>query len=261
MRDRSSGYAVMTNTDLLNRINPARLLVPGLVGGAALGTIIVALRMQNGPGTMGLGFADFVGIWTLMMAAMMLPAISRGIPSSTGAHTPPPLPMQAAAFATGYVFVWVAAGVVAFPAAVLTGWLSDRHAAIATGTAIVVCAVCAAYQISPLRRYCLAQCERTHIGRPTTNDRRASRFRRGITHGGWCLACMWANTLVLLAFGLMNIAAMSALAALIYVERNPRQGTWINYAVAVVILVCGIVIVVYPPFASGLHQAPTMTMR
>ena len=260
MTDRSSGYAVMTNIERLNRINTARLVVPVLGGCAALATIIVALRMQNGPGTMGLGFVDFVGIWTLMMAAMMLPALSRGVPSSAGALTPPG-PMEAAAFATGYLSFWAVAGVVAFPAAVLAGWLSDRHAAIATSTAVVLCAVCAAYQVSPLRRHCLTHRLRTHLARSDTNHPRASQFRRGITHGGWCAACTWANMLVLLAFGLMNIAAMSTLAAVVYVEGSLRRSTWINYSAAVAILVCGIVIVVYPPFASGLHHATTMTMR
>ena len=45
---------------------------------AWVGTLVWAADMGMGaePGTMGLGLAGFVLIWTLMMAAMMLPAIA-----------------------------------------------------------------------------------------------------------------------------------------------------------------------------------------
>ena len=49
-----------------------------LVAAAAawLATLAIATDMEVMPGTMGLGLAAFLGAWTLMMAAMMLPSIT-----------------------------------------------------------------------------------------------------------------------------------------------------------------------------------------
>ena len=44
--------------------------------GAWAATIVVAQEMAGMTGTMGLGPAAFVAVWTLMMAAMMLPSIA-----------------------------------------------------------------------------------------------------------------------------------------------------------------------------------------
>ena len=49
-----------------------------LVAAAAawLATLAIATGMEVMPGTMGLSLAAFLGAWTLMMAAMMLPSIT-----------------------------------------------------------------------------------------------------------------------------------------------------------------------------------------
>src|SRR6186713_870457 len=95
------------------------IVLLALAGVAWIATIvwILALDMSLGAGTMGLSIGEFVVMWTLMMAAMMLPAISplvtmyaRSVQGSASALT---------AFGAGYLVVWAATGVVAY---VLT-WL------------------------------------------------------------------------------------------------------------------------------------------
>ena len=39
-------------------------------------TIMLARSMGNGPGTMGLALLPFLGLWVVMMAAMMLPSVA-----------------------------------------------------------------------------------------------------------------------------------------------------------------------------------------
>ena len=82
-----------------------------LAGVAWLATIvwIAALDMSLEAGTMGLSIGEFVVMWTLMMAAMMLPAVSplvsmyaRSVRGSASALT---------AFGAGYLLVWAATGV------------------------------------------------------------------------------------------------------------------------------------------------------
>src|SRR4051795_8642144 len=43
---------------------------------AWLVTIVYTVDMPAAPGTMGLDVVQFVGLWTVMMAAMMLPSVS-----------------------------------------------------------------------------------------------------------------------------------------------------------------------------------------
>jgi predicted metal-binding membrane protein len=100
---------------------------------------IAALDMALEAGTMGLSIGEFVVMWTLMMAAMMLPAVSplvsmyaRSVRGSSSALT---------AFGAGYLLVWASTGVVAY---VLT-WLfrelaeesTDAAHAVAVGTFLV----------------------------------------------------------------------------------------------------------------------------
>jgi len=47
-----------------------------LAAGAWAATVTIARGMSGMTGTMGLGLAAFVAIWTLMMAAMMLPSVA-----------------------------------------------------------------------------------------------------------------------------------------------------------------------------------------
>jgi len=44
-------------------------------------------------------------------------------------------------------------------------------------------------------------------------------LRAGVSHGGICLACCWAEMAVLVALGTMNIGWMLAIAALIFLEK------------------------------------------
>jgi hypothetical protein len=63
-------------------------------------TVMLARTMGNGPGTMGLALLPFLGLWLVMMAAMML---------------------RMGTFLAGYLLAWAVAGTVAF-AAQLTAW-------------------------------------------------------------------------------------------------------------------------------------------
>src|SRR4051794_41971299 len=105
----------------LTVLNRAALLV--LLGCAAAAwyfTVLGFREMTPGPGTMGFGLVGFLAAWTLMMAAMMLPALSplttaylRSIRLNARA------PVRAArtgALVVGYLATWVIFGGIAFAA-------------------------------------------------------------------------------------------------------------------------------------------------
>jgi len=54
-------------------------LTAGLLGASALGWATVVRQssgMDSAPGTMGLTWIGFIALWTLMMGAMMVPALT-----------------------------------------------------------------------------------------------------------------------------------------------------------------------------------------
>src|SRR6516165_2959606 len=194
-----------------------------VAAGAWAGTVLMARGMAGMTGTMGLGLAVFVPVWTLMMAAMMLPSVAPT--ASLYAKT-----MQdnraarIAGLVAGYLAVWAAAGVPAFGLAWLAGWLTAKHPGAAHVLAVAVFAACGVYQLSRLKDRCLAHCRSPlalllHYGsyRGKFRDVRA-----GAHNGAYCLGCCWGLMVILVAVGIMNIAAMIGLAAVVLIEKTWR---------------------------------------
>jgi predicted metal-binding membrane protein len=172
----------------------AALLV--LVGVAWVISVWRMTGMEMGSGLGSLWF--FAVTWTAMMAAMMLPS---ALPVALGLDGVAPL-----AFAVSYVAVWGLAGVAAFAA------YRGIHAAAA-----VVVVAAAAYELTPLKRRCLACCR---------NGVRSD--ESGVTAGGrygvYCLGCSAGLMLALVALGAMSVTWMLVVAVLVFVEKVPRFG-------------------------------------
>ena len=118
--------------------------------GAWAATVVLARGMAGMVGTMGLGLAVFVPVWTLMMAAMMLPSVTptaslyaRTVRSNKTARI--------AGLVTGYLAVWAVAGLPAFGLAWLAGWMTGKNPGAAHILAVAVFAACGVYQLSPLK--------------------------------------------------------------------------------------------------------------
>ena len=70
-------------------------------------------------------------------------------------------------------------------------------------------------------------------------------FRIGAEEGFACLGCCWAMMAVMFATGLMNLAAMAILGALMGVEKL-ISGVWLTYFLGVLFILAGVIL------ASGL---------
>jgi predicted metal-binding membrane protein len=89
-------------------------LVLMAAGGAWAGTIVLARGMTGMTGTMGLGLAVFVPVWTLMMAAMMLPSVTP-LASLYARTVQSNRTVRLAGLVAGYLAVWAAASRTAGP--------------------------------------------------------------------------------------------------------------------------------------------------
>jgi predicted metal-binding membrane protein len=236
-------------------------LVLVAAAGAWAGTVLLARGMTGMTGTMGLGLAVFVPVWTLMMAAMMLPSVTP-LASLYARTVRTSRPARIAGLVTGYLAVWAAAGLPAFGLAWLAGWVTGKHPSAAHVLAVAVFAACGAYQLSPLKKRCLAHCRSPialllHYG---SYHGRSRDLRAGAHHGAYCLGCCGALMVLLVAVGVMNIAAMVALAAVILVEKTWRWGAMAGRVFGVAALGLAVAIIWLPWLAPGLHGAPPMVM-
>ncbi len=210
-------------------------------------------------GTMGFGIAAFVAVWTLMMAAMMLPSVSPMV-SIYARTVRTSRTVRLSALVGGYLLVWAAAGLPAYGLAWLTSWLGSDHPTAAHVLAVGVFAACGVYQFTGLKDRCLDQCRSPfglllHYGsfRGRTRD-----LRVGAHHGAYCLGCCWALMVILVAVGVMNLLAMVALAVLILAEKAWPRGEVIARAAGVAAIGFALAIVWLPWLAPGLQAAHPM---
>jgi predicted metal-binding membrane protein len=217
-------------------------------------TIYLSRDMSEMSGTMGLGALPFLGIWILMMSAMMLPAVApvaltydRLIRSDRVVRVP--------LFAGGYLSVWAAAGL---PALILSRLIPEHMSqAMTTTVAAMAFVACGIYQWSPAKARCLKHC-RSPMSLLLRYSSYRGRFRdaaAGAHHGAYCLGCCWALFALLFVFGVMNIAAMLVLAMIALLEKVWSRGESLSRAVGVACLGLAVAVVFMPSLAAGLSIA------
>ncbi|MGY1835077.1 DUF2182 domain-containing protein [Blastococcus sp. SYSU DS0510] len=205
--------------------------------------------MDEGPWT-GLGTLGwFVGVWVLMMAAMMFPSVAPTI-ALYSRMTRQRSPLRPLLFAGGYLATWAGAGLFAFALAGvlgrvpgdLFGW--DRAGRWIAGGTLVVAAV---YELTPLKDVCLGKC-RSPLGflLGSWRDGRRGAFLMGAKNGAWCVGCCWALMASLFALGVMSIIWMAFVAGLIAVEKTLPWRRVATYGTAAVLLTLGLLLFVAP---------------
>jgi predicted metal-binding membrane protein len=231
-----------------------------VAAGAWAATIVLARGMAGMTGTMGLGLAVFVPIWTLMMAAMMLPSVAPAASlyarTVQGNRT-----ARIAGLVAGYLGVWAAAGLPAYGLAWLAGWLTGKHPSAAHVLAVAIFAVCGLYQLSSLKDRCLTHC-RSPLGLLLHYGSYRGRFRDlrvGAHHGAYCLGCCWGLMVILVAVGVMNIVVMVGLAALVLIEKVWARGPAAGRLAGAAALALAVATIWLPWLAPGLHAAPMMS--
>ncbi len=248
----------------------ARLgLVAVLLSLAAIGwwsTVDRMRGMDDGPWTALGTFGWFLGVWVVMMAAMMFPSVSPTVAlyARMARRRAPVAPVL---FTAGYLVTWTAAGVLAYGIFVLGRALLGGELAwdgagrwLAGGTLLVA----AAYELTPLKDVCLTKC-RSPLGflMGSWRDGLAGALGMGARHGAWCVGCCWALMASLFALGVMSLAWMAVVAALIALEKTVAWGRAVTYVTAVFLVALGIALLVAPDAVPGLtipHHGTAMGM-
>jgi predicted metal-binding membrane protein len=209
--------------------------------------------------TMGMDAALFLAIWVAMMVAMMFPsaapmvllynAIAAGKRQRSQAYVPTWI------FVAGYLLVWTLAGVIAYLAALGLDALAAHSMPLMAnasriGGALLV--VAGLYQLSPLKNVCLAKCRTpTQFLMTSWRNGYGGALRMGIEHGVYCLGCCWLLFAILFPLGMMNIAALALLTALIFAEKALPGGRLVSVAAGLALITYGALVVVVPTFLPG----------
>jgi predicted metal-binding membrane protein len=212
--------------------------------------------------------ATFLGMWIVMMVAMMLPSLVpmllryRQAVDRTGETRLGLLTMLAG---VGYFFVWTLFGMVAFPLGVTLAAVEMQQPALARAVPIavgVVVLVAGALQFSAWKARHLASCREASAfaGMPVTasyGERRGrtlladagTAWRHGLRLGLHCSQCCAGLVGILLVMGVMDLRVMAVVAAAITIERLAPAGQRIAQANGVAVVAVGLFLIAH---ASGL---------
>ena len=226
-----------------------------VAAGAWATTVVLTSGMDAMPGTMGLSVEAFLGVWLLMMVAMMFPAVA----PVARLYTRTMLAPRTARFATflcGYLLVWTAAGLPAFGLAWGAGYVAANSPTAARVAAVATFLAVAAYQVSPLKDVCLRACRSPLylLLRYAGYRGRLRDLRVGAHHGLYCLGCCWALFAALIALGMMNLLAMVTLAGTVSAEKLWSHGVGLSRVLAAAAVGIAVVVAIHPMFASGLYS-------
>ncbi|MCW2601668.1 MAG: Protein of unknown function transrane, metal-binding protein [Frankiales bacterium] len=213
--------------------------------------------MDSGPWTALGTFGWFLGVWVVMMAAMMFPSVAPTV-ALYARMTRSRWPLAPAAFTAGYLLTWTATGVVAFAIADAAGRLAgDRLAWDHAGRPIagLTLVVAAVYELTPLKNVCLGKC-RSPLGFLLGSWREGWQggLRMGAKNGAWCVGCCWALMAALFALGVMSITWMAVVAGLIAVEKTVPWRRTATFGTALVLLALGVLLLAAPQAVPGLTE-------
>jgi predicted metal-binding membrane protein len=211
--------------------------------------------MDAGPGTDLGALGWFLGVWVVMMAAMMLPsmaptaALYARMTRRRGLDQP-------LLFAGAYLLVWAAAGLLAYGVFELGRSLFGGALAWDAGgrwAAGGVLALTAVYELTPLKDACLAHC-RSPLGFLLGHwrDGRRGALEMGARHAVWCLGCCAGLMVALFALGVMSLTWMALVAALIALEKTLPWRRMVTWGIAALLLALAVAVVALPHDVPGL---------
>ena len=240
-------------------------LVAALLSLAAVGWLVTGDRMSGmdaGPGTDPGALGFFLTVWVVMMGAMMFPSVApmvvaydriRSRRQETGK---PAATAGTALFVAGYLVSWTSFGLLGWgiykgAASLSIDALSwDRGGPYLAGGVILLAAV---YQLTPLKHACLRKC-RSPMAFLFGGWRNGAggALRLGVEHGAWCVGCCWALMAALFALGVMSIAWMAFVAALIAAEKLLPRARHASLGITVLLAVIAVSVALVPDRVPGL---------
>lgn len=210
----------------------------------------MSMTWMRMPGQTALEAAvSFLGMWIVMMAAMMLPSLIPMLCRFRAAvcrQQSTRLDELTALVAFGYFLVWTLLGAVVFPLGVALAAAEMRLASLARAAPVaagLVVVIAGALQFTPWKARQLACCRKTlRPGEVLRADAWAA-WRHGLSLGLYCSRCCAGLTAILLVVGIMDLRAMAIVTAAVTAERAAPDGMRAARAVGALASGAGILLI------------------
>jgi len=190
--------------------------------------------------------ASFLGMWVVMMVAMMLPSLMPMLwryRQAIGRTGETRLGGVTALVGVAYFFVWTVFGMAAFPLGIALATVEMQQPALARAVPIAVGSVvliAGFLQLTAWKARHLAWCrEAPGRGRTLSADA-GTAWRHGLLLGLHCTRCCIGLMAILLVIGVMDLRAMAVVAAAITAERLAPAGQYVARAIGAVVVGAGL---------------------
>jgi predicted metal-binding membrane protein len=214
-------------------------------GGWTMSMAWMRMPGQTWPGAA----AAFLGMWVVMMVAMMLPSL---VPTlwryrqAVGRAGETRLARPTALVGVGYFSVWTVFGMAAFPLGIAVAAVEMQQPTLARAVPIAiggVVLIAGALQFTAWKARHLACC-RAAPGRGGTLPADAgTAWRHGVRLGLHCSYCCGGLMAILLVIGVMDLPAMAVVGAAITLERLAPAGERVARAIGAVVVGAGLFLI------------------
>jgi predicted metal-binding membrane protein len=210
---------------------------------AWIATIQQAQSMLSMPmstvGPMGMSLVNFLLFWTIMMIAMMFPALAPTASVQLAMLRQQVSSIRACSslliFLVGYLLIWTVFGLPVFFLSLLNEYFVLHAPTWNMGLDIALLTAIGLYQIMPIEKRFLSHCNPT-LGCCTEISSPPNTFfhlRTGLIHGIHCLGCCGGLMLVMVVVGLMNLPWMILLMMIIFLEKTWYYGDRLSFLVGI----------------------------
>ena len=211
-------------------------------GGWTMSMAWMRMPGQSWPGAA----ATFLGMWMVMMVAMMLPSLVpmlRRYRQAVGRAGDTRLDRLTALVGFGYFLVWTVFGMAAFPLGVALAAAAMEQPALARGVPLavgIVILIAGCLQFTAWKSRHLTCCrELPGRGRTLPADA-GTAWRHGLLLGLHCSYCCAGLMAILLVIGVMALRAMAVVMAAITIERLAPAAEVVAKALGTVVVGAGL---------------------
>lgn len=238
-------FAASTAVTVVWCASMAAMSAMPMPGGWTMSMAWTRMPGQSWPGAA----ATFLGMWVVMMVAMMLPSLvpmlcryRRAVGRTGGTR----LGRLTALVGVGYFFVWTVFGMAAFSLGAVVAAVAMKLPALAQAVPVavgVVVLMSGALQFTAWKARQLTCCRKAHGCGCTLPADAGTAWRHGLRLGLDCGLCCGGLTVILLVLGVMDLRAMSAVTAAITGERLLPNGERAAHAIGAVVVGAGLALI------------------
>jgi predicted metal-binding membrane protein len=193
----------------------------------------------------------FVGGWTVMVVAMMLPTTLPIISTfHTIARTREDRFSLVGLVVAGYIITWASFGVIIYLTYLMLHWLVNSTPVLKDNSWAAVPSLlilAGFFQFTSLKYRCLDKCRSPFsfvIEHWQGRKYKWLALRLGTDHGIFCVGCCWALMLLMFIVGFGSVGWMFVLALIMAIEKNVSWGRRISTPLGIILISLGVILLV-----------------